>query len=253
MKKHPTHIHNTVYEYINNPEIAEGYDEYFNNSELFKTDCRFILDELPESGRVLDGGCGSGRHLVFLEKNGYEAYGIDLSEHFLKVARNKLTQHSFTPRLYHGDILNPPIDTREKFSAILLMFSVLGMVKGRQNRIEALKTLARYLAPQGKIILHIHNREYGSSALRNKLSLIRSRLRGRNDGLEEGDYIMKSYRGLQDLYLHSFSLGEINHTLSSAGLKICTLFPLNHDRSGICPEKNIPTQSNGFLISATIR
>ena len=40
--------------------------------------------------RILDLGCGAGRHLILLAKEGFDVYGVDISEVALKIARNKL-------------------------------------------------------------------------------------------------------------------------------------------------------------------
>ena len=42
--------------------------------------------------RILDVGCGTGRHLVYLAKKGFEMYGIDIAEHGLKIARKWLKE-----------------------------------------------------------------------------------------------------------------------------------------------------------------
>jgi SAM-dependent methyltransferase len=42
--------------------------------------------------RVLDIGCGSGRHLVFLTKRGFETYGFDASQSALSLAQKWLQE-----------------------------------------------------------------------------------------------------------------------------------------------------------------
>jgi SAM-dependent methyltransferase len=42
--------------------------------------------------RVLDLGCGSGRHLIHLSKHGFDVFGIDISKHGLKIAREWLNK-----------------------------------------------------------------------------------------------------------------------------------------------------------------
>ncbi|MFW9802672.1 MAG: class I SAM-dependent methyltransferase [Candidatus Thorarchaeota archaeon] len=42
--------------------------------------------------RVLDVGCGSGRHLVFLSKNGFDTYGFDVSRSALSLAQKWLQE-----------------------------------------------------------------------------------------------------------------------------------------------------------------
>ena len=42
--------------------------------------------------RVLDLGCGAGRHLVFLARQGFETYGTDVDPYGLARARSWLEQ-----------------------------------------------------------------------------------------------------------------------------------------------------------------
>lgn len=246
------HLHPTVRAYLENPRIAAEYDEYFSGHNLFRFDCKFLLQELPAGCRVLDAGCGSGRHLIFLGERGYEAHGLDLSEHFLETARRKLVARNLPVRLRHGDIMNPQYPPGTEFDGIILMFSVLGMVCGRDNRREVLRRLSLLLAPGGRIILHVHNRRYGTSAVLERLAALRGRLPG-SGGLEQGDRIMSNYRGILDLYLHSFTLREILQCLDEAGLVPHHVFGLNSARDGFLQGRDIAREANGFLICATRR
>ncbi len=82
----------TLKAYVQSPELAENYDEYFSDTPLFTLDCRYIeavldLPKRPESQyAVLDLGCGTGRHLILAAKNGCQAVGIDLNPHMLAQA-----------------------------------------------------------------------------------------------------------------------------------------------------------------------
>lgn len=247
-----SHLHPTVRAYLENPRIAAEYDEYFSGHNLFRFDCKFLLQELPASCRVLDAGCGSGRHLVFLAERGYEVHGLDLSEHFLETARRKLLARNLPVRLRHGDIMNPPYPPGTEFDGIILMFSVLGMVCGQDNRREVLRRLSLLLARGGRIILHVHNRRYGTSAVLERLAALRGMLPD-SGGLEKGDRIMRNYRGILDLYLHSFSLPEILQCLEDAGLVPHHVFGLNAARDGFLQGRDIDRAANGFLICATRR
>ena len=71
---------------------------------IFKTKGKFFhkphedmrkLAQLMKQNKVktvLDLGCGSGRHIVFLAKQGFEVYGMDSSKSGLKQTREWLKQ-----------------------------------------------------------------------------------------------------------------------------------------------------------------
>jgi SAM-dependent methyltransferase len=49
--------------------------------------------------RILDLGCGTGRHLLFLLKKGFEVYGLDGSPNGLEIAKNWLTEDNLSSEL----------------------------------------------------------------------------------------------------------------------------------------------------------
>jgi len=49
--------------------------------------------------RILDLGCGTGRHLLYLLKKGFEVYGLDGSPNGLDIAKNWLTEENLTSEL----------------------------------------------------------------------------------------------------------------------------------------------------------
>lgn len=49
--------------------------------------------------RVLDLGCGTGRHLLFLLKRKFEVYGFDGSPNGLEIAKNWLAEENLTSEL----------------------------------------------------------------------------------------------------------------------------------------------------------
>ena len=54
-------------------------------------ECDFIEREINynKATKILDIGCGTGRHSIELAKRGYQVTGIDLSESQLKRAKEK--------------------------------------------------------------------------------------------------------------------------------------------------------------------
>ena len=58
--------------------------------------------------RVLDLGCGVGRHIVYLAKEGFEAYGLDSSDSGLERTRNWLEAEELTATLSNNDMNDIP-------------------------------------------------------------------------------------------------------------------------------------------------
>ncbi|RPI03088.1 MAG: class I SAM-dependent methyltransferase [Ignavibacteriae bacterium] len=76
---------------------ARTYDrEEFTQGTVQETD--FIEQEIgfDKKKRILDIGCGTGRHAVELAKRGYSVTGIDLSESQLNRAREKALEAGVT-------------------------------------------------------------------------------------------------------------------------------------------------------------
>ncbi|HOJ01076.1 MAG TPA: class I SAM-dependent methyltransferase [Anaerolineaceae bacterium] len=68
--------------------------------------------------RILDLGCGNGRHLVYFGKAGYEVYGSDLSGWGLQAASTWLRKESIPSRLSLADMQVLPFKD-ESFDAII--------------------------------------------------------------------------------------------------------------------------------------
>ena len=249
MKKLNTHLHPTIKEYTNSYQIACEYDSYYKNNNLFTTDCEFIHDHFTAPAKILDLGCGTGRHLLFLESMNFNTFGIDLSRYFLNECKKKLNSFGYQQsKLIQGDILHLPLNKNATFDGILIMFSVLGLIMGTENRINFLKSLKPHLNRDGKIIIHVHNYNFRFSTLMKKLKILKTAI-SHPELKEKGDNIVKNYRNLQNLYIHSFTLKELNHLFARSGYIINNLMGLNPQRDGKCANTNINKEANGFLIS----
>ena len=74
-------------EYVQSRAIAEEYDDFNARNELFEHDTRFADRFVGAPGRLIDIGCGTGRHLVHFARRGLDVTGIDLSEYMLSIGR----------------------------------------------------------------------------------------------------------------------------------------------------------------------
>ena len=75
-------------------ELFENYGIKYDNESFTQGttgECDFIEKEIGYNRelKILDIGCGTGRHSIELAKRGYKVIGVDLSESQLKRAREK--------------------------------------------------------------------------------------------------------------------------------------------------------------------
>lgn len=81
------------------------WDDVFAEKGKFFTkphpDMERIANLFIEEGikRILDLGCGTGRHLLFLLKKGFEIYGLDGSPNGLEIAKNWLNKENLSSEL----------------------------------------------------------------------------------------------------------------------------------------------------------
>ena len=240
-------LHPTVRAYVENRRIAEEYDAHFAGHPLFAYDTHFLLERLStrRPGRLLDLGCGTGRHLLPFARAGWETTGVDLNPHILREAAKKLADARIpvrapggktpggpnTARLLQTDFLRLDGLAGERFDVVLLMFSTLGLVWPEERRRALLAGLRERLAPGGSVFLHVHNTRYRLAP----------------GDAESGDRIMRNYRGILDLYLHSFTRDELLSLLDDCGYRVVAFCPLNDRRDGPCAGPNPDREANGFL------
>lgn len=74
-----------------------NWDRYYSTlkriPKRLKIVAQFVVDAVPDlkrhgAKRVLDLGCGAGRHCILLAGNGFEVVGLDVSKNALIMARN---------------------------------------------------------------------------------------------------------------------------------------------------------------------
>lgn len=215
----PPGVTRGLWDYAHTEYIATGYDETLVDDGLCEVDAEEVFACAPQSGVVLDLGCGTGRLAVPLAKRGLHVVGVDLSQPMLEQTAAKASQAGT-----HVDLVQANLVELDGFrdgiaELVICMYSTLGMIRGRAERRRALGHMQRVLKPGGKLVLHVHNRGslWSFPQSRNKLLMrLPAALLGRDD---LGD-VVSECRGVAQFYLHFFTLGELKADLASVGLKL---------------------------------
>jgi SAM-dependent methyltransferase len=243
--------HPTIAGYVTSERLATSYDDAYAGSPLFETDTRFLDEHLPPPpARVVDLGCGTGRHVLHLALRGHRVTGVDLSEHMLGITASKLAAANLAAELVHADICDLSRLEAGAFDAATCMFSTIGLMKDRSLRLRAMQEARRLLVPGGVFVFHVHNRLINLYSPEGRAWLVRNLIDAALGRASLGDRLMRSYRGEVDLFLHVFTRGEAERLCRDAGFRVVRTMPLNADRTGELTGPFSSLRANGFIIAA---
>ncbi|MFH0987716.1 MAG: class I SAM-dependent methyltransferase [Patescibacteria group bacterium] len=129
--------------------------------------------------KVLDLGCGSGRHVIYLTKKGFDVYGMDNSECGIRIARNWLREEGIKADLKIGCFCHRLPYKSSSFDAIV---SVQTMMHAFHEDIKkAIREIKRVLKPNGFIFVTVVKDRHFK-----KYKIIDSRTRIPLGGAEKG-------------------------------------------------------------------
>lgn len=181
--------------------------------------------------RVLDLGCGSGRHSISFAKRGYnEVTGVDLSPTLLSVARENAEREDAKIDFIEADMRT--ISRRDHYDLIVNLFTSFGYFERDEENADVIAGIARALKPGGWFVQDFFN-EYW---LRKHLVAHDERMMPDGRRLEqtrwiEGGRVEKRLllRSQEEAieYIESvrmFGLADFERMYASAGLRLQHLF-----------------------------
>lgn len=185
-------------------------------------------DFYREDFSVLDLGCGNGRLLLYLKKQGYKDYvGVDQSKELLKFAKKQFPLNTF--RL--GDI-SKQIKFQKKFDAVFFAASFHHIPPDLQLR--TLKNAVSHLKKGGYIFMsnwNLHQRRFFLIFLRSILT----------PGYENGAFMIP-WRNKLKRHYYRFTKKRLESLFRAAGLKvILNDYYSGSEKSGMFKGKNIIT------------
>jgi len=144
-------------------EQKQWYEKLFENysqkyeQEVFVAgtigECDFIEKEInyDKSLKILDVGCGTGRHSIELSKRGYSITGIDLSEAMLEKAREKAKAQNLDIEFLKQDARK--LAFQNDFDvAIMLCEGAFPLMETDEMNYEILRNITNSLKKSGRII-----------------------------------------------------------------------------------------------------
>lgn len=142
-------------------ELFKDYAKMYDKEEFTKgtiQEVDFIESEIgyDKSKKILDIGCGTGRHAIELAKRGYEVTGIDLSESQLKRAELKAKKENVSVNFQIADARE--LNFKKEFDPVIMLCEgAFPLMETDEMNFSILKNAANALKNHGKFIFSTLN------------------------------------------------------------------------------------------------
>lgn len=137
-------------------ELFENYGRKYDKEKYTRGtigECDFIEKEINfvKTTRILDIGCGTGRHSIELAQRGYSVTGIDLSKSLLKRARQKASKLNIKVDFQNQDARN--LIFEDEFSLVIMLCEgAFPLMETDEMNYQILSNAAKALKERGKLI-----------------------------------------------------------------------------------------------------
>lgn len=131
--------------------ISPGPEWYFEDYEEWNRMEQKAIDKAE--GKVLDIGCGAGRHSLYLQENGHEVLATDISPLALKTSRERGVKRTKNLDFNNVDKLD------EEFDTVLMLGNNFGLVGSTENARNFLNKLERATTEKAKLIAEAEPRQ----------------------------------------------------------------------------------------------
>jgi ubiquinone/menaquinone biosynthesis C-methylase UbiE len=140
--------------------LGEAYLRY-DFTKGTRQEVRFLLEEmrLKRGARLLDVGCGPGRHAVAFAQAGLAVTGVDVSSRFLEIAAQSAREAGVKASFFECDARQMPFD--DEFDAVVsICQGGFGLMGGDDSVV--LRRMAEATKTNGKVILTAFNAYYSA-------------------------------------------------------------------------------------------
>lgn len=218
--------------------LGDSYLKY-SFTKGTKQEIDFLVEALPLVGgdRVIDIGCGPGRHCNELAIRGYKAFGIDISETFIEQASASAVEGASFRRL-DARLLQDEIELHGKFDvAICLCQGAFGVMLDDSEDLDVLRGAAAVLRPRGLLALSAFNSYFS----------IRHHTDAQFDvdrGVSHERTVLRNPAGEEmetDLWTGCYTPRELRMACSIVGLEVVRIYGVEPGKYGLIePSVDLP-------------
>lgn len=192
--------------------------------------------QLAPNAKVLDVGCGKGRHSRYLAKLGFRTTGIDLSPHSIEAAKKDLL-----PNLDFEVWDMRKVYKKGAFDLVVNLFSSFGYFDSDKDDLKAMCAMADDLKPGGTLVMDFMNPECTVKTMQTRAIIDRGEVQFHIQKKCEGGFIKKEINFIADGEDHHYEEKlkmikpeQFQKLFAGAGLNITHTFG-NYDLEPFVP------------------
>jgi SAM-dependent methyltransferase len=119
----------------------------------------FVIESMSLSGeeRILDLGCGYGRHSIALASKGYSVVGVDVTEVYIKSAEAAACELGISAEFICSDILD--LEAQGEYDVVIsLCDGGIGYFDSEKDNRKVFEIVSRSLVEDGQHLLQVLNK-----------------------------------------------------------------------------------------------
>jgi cyclopropane fatty-acyl-phospholipid synthase-like methyltransferase len=222
--------------------MTEWFEEWFNSKEYLdvyqhrnENDANKLFGlilknvELTQGAKVIDLGCGSGRHSILFARKCFDVTGVDLSENLLKVAERSAKNENLNIKFVKADLRH--FDMEQQYDIAVNLFTSFGYFDTDEENFSVFRTANRLLRKGGYFVFDYLNRTYLEKNLVRESKKVKSHENIIQKRRIEGDRVVKDiiiqYNGTSKTFFESvkmYRIGELRKAIEENGLAIKKTF-----------------------------
>lgn len=134
--------------FYKDPGEEKRWGEDMAERGLYPTEEALLSRHVPVGSRVLNIGCGGGREALALARTGRVVTAVDLNPVFVESLARRASEAGLDIECRVMDALELDVPPAS-FDAVVMVGQLIGHIRGRQNRITALRRALDAVRPYG--------------------------------------------------------------------------------------------------------